>query len=45
VSTVSDQEMSRHGVYADRVNVPAVALLPRPADMDAVTAQPCGRRT
>lgn len=37
VSIVSDQEMSRHGVYANRVNVPATALVPRPADMDAVT--------
>ncbi|TDC41520.1 zinc-binding dehydrogenase [Micromonospora sp. KC213] len=37
VSIVSDQEMSSHGVYADRLNVPAAALVPRPADMDAVT--------
>ncbi|TDB72033.1 zinc-dependent alcohol dehydrogenase family protein [Micromonospora sp. KC721] len=37
VSIVSDQEMSRHGVYADRLNVPATALVPRPTDMDAVT--------
>ncbi|NUT39756.1 MAG: zinc-dependent alcohol dehydrogenase family protein [Thermoactinospora sp.] len=37
VSVVGDQEMSRHGVYADRVNVPARVLLPRPATMDAVT--------
>ncbi|MFI6483862.1 zinc-dependent alcohol dehydrogenase family protein [Nonomuraea sp. NPDC050663] len=37
VSVVGDQEMSRHGVYADRVNVPARALLPRPATMDAIT--------
>lgn len=37
VSVVSDQEMSRHGVYADRVIVPAGSLLPRPGSVDAVT--------
>ncbi|MFG1948643.1 zinc-dependent alcohol dehydrogenase family protein [Nonomuraea sp. NPDC048826] len=37
VSIISDQEMSRHGVYADRVNVPARSLLPRPAPVDAIT--------
>ncbi|MDP4505812.1 zinc-dependent alcohol dehydrogenase family protein [Nonomuraea turcica] len=37
VSIISDQEMSRHGVYADRVNVPAQSLLPRPAPVDAIT--------
>ncbi|MER5323133.1 zinc-dependent alcohol dehydrogenase family protein [Streptosporangium roseum] len=37
VSIISDQEMSRHGVYADRVNVPAQSLLSRPAPLDAIT--------
>jgi NADPH:quinone reductase-like Zn-dependent oxidoreductase len=37
VSVISGQEMSRHGVYADRINVPAESLLPRPAEVDAVT--------
>ncbi|NUP01347.1 MAG: zinc-dependent alcohol dehydrogenase family protein, partial [Nonomuraea sp.] len=37
VSVISDQEMSRHGVYADRVIVPAQSLLPRPALLDAVS--------
>ncbi|MFB9469571.1 zinc-dependent alcohol dehydrogenase family protein [Nonomuraea salmonea] len=32
VSILSDQEMSRHGVYADRVNVPAGCLLPSRVD-------------
>ncbi|MFH0522445.1 zinc-dependent alcohol dehydrogenase family protein [Streptomyces sp. M41] len=36
VSILSDQEMSRHGVYADHVNVPAHALVRRLAMMDAV---------
>jgi NADPH:quinone reductase-like Zn-dependent oxidoreductase len=37
VSVISDQDMSRHGVYADRVNVPVLSLLPRPAMVDAVS--------
>ncbi|WP_157252938.1 zinc-dependent alcohol dehydrogenase family protein [Nonomuraea typhae] len=38
VSILSDQEMSRHGVYADRLNAPARSLQPRPAGLDATTA-------
>ncbi|MFI9560370.1 zinc-dependent alcohol dehydrogenase family protein [Nonomuraea endophytica] len=37
VSIISDQEMSRHGVYADRITIPAHSLLPRPARIDAIT--------
>ncbi|MCP2353230.1 NADPH:quinone reductase-like Zn-dependent oxidoreductase [Nonomuraea thailandensis] len=37
VSVISDQEMSHHGLYADRVHVPAQSLLPRPATVDAIT--------
>ncbi|NRQ36839.1 zinc-dependent alcohol dehydrogenase family protein [Nonomuraea sp. NN258] len=37
VSVLSDQEMSRHGVYGDRVNAPVRSLLPRPAQVDAIT--------
>lgn len=37
VSVSGDGHMSRHGVYADRLNVPAQALMRRPATVDAVT--------
>ncbi|MFI6509160.1 zinc-dependent alcohol dehydrogenase family protein [Streptosporangium sp. NPDC050855] len=37
VCVVSDEEMSRHGVYAERVNVAARLLLHRPGTIDAVT--------
>ncbi|WP_231618554.1 zinc-dependent alcohol dehydrogenase family protein [Nonomuraea sp. SBT364] len=36
VCIASDQEMSRHGIYADRVNIPVQYLLPRPASVDAI---------
>lgn len=38
VSILSDQEMSAHGIYADRAIVSAQSLLPRPATVDAITA-------
>lgn len=37
VCIVSDEEMSRYGVYADRVVMPAEAVVLRPAELDAVT--------
>ncbi|MFB7651256.1 MULTISPECIES: zinc-dependent alcohol dehydrogenase family protein [unclassified Streptomyces] len=37
VSVVSDEDMSRHGVYADRVVVPARSLVPRADEVDAPT--------
>lgn len=38
VSVVGGQDMSRYGVYADRVNLPGAVVMPRPPEMDAVTS-------
>jgi NADPH:quinone reductase-like Zn-dependent oxidoreductase len=38
VTVLSANDMSRYGVYADVVNLPAATVSPRPATIDAVTA-------
>ncbi|MFI6910180.1 zinc-dependent alcohol dehydrogenase family protein [Nonomuraea sp. NPDC050394] len=37
VSVISGEEMSRHGVYGDRITISVRSLLPRPPGVDAVT--------
>jgi len=38
VAIVAGQDVSRYGVYADRVNLPAAVVMARPPEMDAVTS-------